>query len=482
MSQQTNNTVVTATKWSLVTEIAAKLVSPVSTMVLARLLTPEAFGVLVTVTMVISFAEIFTDAGFQKYIIQHKFKDESDLYQSTTVAFWSNFIFSLALWMGIALFSNQIAYLVGNDGYGLVIAIASICIPIESFSSIQMALFKRKMDFKTLFFIRIVGIMVPLVVTIPLAFLTHSYWSLVVGMMALNLINAILLTAKSSWKPRWFYSIRLFKEMFSFTVWSMLESVSIWLTGYIDVLIVGTTLSTYYMGIYRTSTATVGSIMSIITSSTTPVLFSALSRLQDNEAEFKQLFFKFQKLVGLLILPFGVGIYLFRDLITDILLGSQWKEASYFIGWWGLTSALTIVFSYYCSEVFRAKAKPKLSVLAQILHLLFLVPTVLFTVHYGFDTLCLSRSLVRLSLIAINLVLLYQLTKITPLKMFINIFHPVLASLAMFVLIVLLPSSENVYTSIAYLLICIAVYIVIVCMFVDERKVLCSLKRSILHR
>lgn len=482
MSQQTNNTVVTATKWSLVTEIAAKLVSPVSTMVLARLLTPEAFGVLVTVTMVISFAEIFTDAGFQKYIIQHKFKDESDLYKSTTVAFWSNFIFSLALWMGIALFSNQIAYLVGNDGYGLVIAIASICIPIESFSSIQMALFKRKMDFKTLFFVRIVGIMVPLVVTIPLAFLTHSYWSLVVGMMALNLINAILLTAKSSWKPRWFYSIRLFKEMFSFTVWSMLESVSIWLTGYIDVLIVGTTLSTYYMGIYRTSTATVGSIMSIITSSTTPVLFSALSRLQDNEAEFKQLFFKFQKLVGLLILPFGVGIYLFRDLITDILLGSQWEKASYFIGWWGLTSALTIVFSYYCSEVFRAKGKPKLSVLAQILHLLFLVPTVLFTVHYGFDTLCLSRSLVRLSLIAINLVLLYQLTKITPIKMFVNIFHSVLASLAMFVLMALLPSSENVYTSIAYLLICIAVYIVIVCMFVDERKVLCSLKRSILHR
>ena len=66
-----NNQVVNATKWSSLTELAAKLVAPISTMVLARLLTPDAFGVLVTATMIISFAEIFTDAGFQKYLIQH---------------------------------------------------------------------------------------------------------------------------------------------------------------------------------------------------------------------------------------------------------------------------------------------------------------------------------------------------------------------------------------------------------------------------
>ena len=73
-----NNKVLSATKWSGITEIAAKLVSPITTMVLARLLAPDAFGVLVTAQMVISFAEIFTDAGFQKYLIQHEFKDEDD--------------------------------------------------------------------------------------------------------------------------------------------------------------------------------------------------------------------------------------------------------------------------------------------------------------------------------------------------------------------------------------------------------------------
>ena len=76
-----------ATKWSSITEIAAKLISPIVNMVLARLLAPEAFGVVATITMVISFAEIFTDAGFQKYIIQHEFADDEELNKSTNVAF-----------------------------------------------------------------------------------------------------------------------------------------------------------------------------------------------------------------------------------------------------------------------------------------------------------------------------------------------------------------------------------------------------------
>ena len=100
-----NKKIVNATKWSGITEIAAKLVAPITTMVLARLLAPDAFGVLVTAQMVISFAEIFTDAGFQKYLIQHEFIDDDDKYKSTAVAFWSNFIFSMIVWLGICLCS-----------------------------------------------------------------------------------------------------------------------------------------------------------------------------------------------------------------------------------------------------------------------------------------------------------------------------------------------------------------------------------------
>ena len=73
MPNVNNKVVVNATKWSAITEVVAKLISPITSMVLARLLAPEAFGVVATITMIVTFAEIFTDAGFQKYLIQHEF-------------------------------------------------------------------------------------------------------------------------------------------------------------------------------------------------------------------------------------------------------------------------------------------------------------------------------------------------------------------------------------------------------------------------
>lgn len=480
MPEELNKKVVRATKWSSLTEIAAKLVSPISTMVLARLLAPDAFGILVTATMVISFAEIFTDAGFQKYLIQHKFETSEDLYKSTTVAFWSNLIMSLVIWLVIIFFSGQIAALVGSEGHGDVIAVSCFCIPLAAFSSIQMALYKRDLDFRTLFLVRIIGVLIPLVVTIPLAYFTRSYWSLIIGMIALNLSNAIILTVKSKWKPRLFYSLRLLKEMFSFTVWSMIEAISIWLTSYVDIFIVGTVLNEHYLGIYRTSMTTVGQIMGLITAATTPVLFSSLSRLQDDDTELRRMFFSFQKLVGILVIPLGAGIFLFQDLVTDILLGSQWQEAAHFIGLWGLTSALTIVLSHYCSEIYRAKGKPKLSVLVQALHIVCLVPVILWAVQHDFRFLCDMRALVRLTLIIINLFVLYHVVRISFAAMLRNILPAVIGSMIMTGFAFLTDAgSHTIFWQIVLCLACVIVYAGTLMIFPKERNIILNLKSKL---
>lgn len=477
MSETLDRKIVSATKWSSLSEIATKLVTPLTTMVLARLLTPEAFGVLTTASIAISFAEIFLDAGFQRYLIQHRFDTDDDLYKSTTVAFWSNIVFSLFLWIVIVVLSPVIARLVGNEGYGLVIAIASICIPIEAFSSVQMALFRRKLDFKTLFNVRIVGILVPVFVTIPLAFFTHSYWSLIIGMIVTNVSNAVLLTIKSNWKPSFFFNKRLLNEMLSFSLWSMVEAITVWMTGYLDVFIVGSMLNTYYMGIYRTSITTVGAVMAIITSTTSPILFASLSSLQNDEFEFKRLFFRFQRIVSLLLIPICFGLFIFRDLFTTILLGNQWQEASFFIGWWSLTSAFTIIFSNYCAEVFRAKGVPKMTVATQCIHLLFLVPTVMLTVHQGFETLCLSRSLIRITLIIPNLILLYKFVHISFVNMVKNIWHYLLASIPMF-LICRMIVFENIYiNTVVQVLICSLLYLCVLLLFPEERSLILNLKK-----
>ena len=425
-----------------------------------------------------SFAEIFTDAGFQKYLIQHKFDSDEDLYRSTNVAFWSNLVLSLVIWVVIICFSEKIATLVGNDGRGDVIAVSCFCIPLAAFSSIQMALYKRSFDFKTLFWVRIVGVLIPLLVTIPLAYFTRSYWSLIVGMIALNLSNAIILTVKSKWRPSLFYSFRLLKDMFSFTAWSMIEAVAIWMTGYVDIFIVGTMLNQYYLGVYRTSMSTVGQIMGLITAATTPVLFSSLSRLQDNDEELKRMFFSFQKLVGILVIPLGVGIYLFRDLITEILLGNQWTEASHFIGLWGLTSSITIVLAHYCSEMFRAKGKPRLSVFAQVLHMAFLVPAVLWAVDKGFDTLCNTRALVRLTLVVINAVLLYKIVRISIRQTISNIMPSLISILPMIVICLILQQiCTSMIAQLIYIVVSVSVYCGVLILFPKERNILLNLRK-----
>ncbi len=75
------------TKWSVLTEVGAKVISPIVNMILARLLTPEAFGVVATVTMITSFADIFSDAGFQKFLIQHDFKNQDDFLKAQQLHF-----------------------------------------------------------------------------------------------------------------------------------------------------------------------------------------------------------------------------------------------------------------------------------------------------------------------------------------------------------------------------------------------------------
>ena len=444
-------------------------------MLLARILTPEAFGVVATITMIISFAEIFTDAGFQKYLIQHEFTDDTDKDQSVNVAFWSNLILSLIIWLIIWLFSEPLAEIVGNPGLGNVITIACISIPLAAFSSIQMALYKRCFDFKTLFKVRIAGILVPIVITIPLAILLRSYWALILGTVSTNIVNAVTLTVYSKWRPRLFYSFGKLKEMLSYSIWSMIEAISIWATNYLDIFIIGIYLNEYYLGIYKTSMTTVGQITSLLTATTTPILFSALSRLQNDKTAFKELFFKFQKLVGILVIPLGVGIFCFRDFVTEILLGHQWFEAANFIGIWGLTSSITIVLSHYCSEVYRSMGKPKLSVLAQLLHIIVLCPAMIIAIRYDWTTIYITRSIVRLELVLVNLAIMYFIVKISPKMMIANITPSLIAAGMMGIIAtMLLPLNPSNLWSVFTIITCSIAYIISICIFKSERNILLS--------
>jgi PST family polysaccharide transporter len=477
MPDNLNKKILNATKWSTITEVMAKLVAPISSMVLARVLTPDAFGVVATLHMVIAFAEIFTDAGFQRYLIQHEFKDDADKDKSTNVAFWSNLVMSFALWGLIAIFNAPLAELVGSPGLGHVLIVACVSIPITSFSSIQMALFKRSFDFKTLFWRRLATILMPLCVTIPLALLMRSYWALVIGTIVTNLVNAILLTVKSNWRPRRYYSFARLKEMFSFCSWSILDSVLIWATGYIDIFFIGKALSVYYLGLYKTSIATVGHFTSLITASILPVVMPAIARLQDDYPKMRETLLKFQKYTAVLLMPLGVGMFMFRDLVTEVMLGSQWTEAAPFIGLWGLMQVIMVIFSRFCTNVYPAIGKPHISVISQILHLVVLIPAVIISGQYGFRPLYITRSLIRLEGLFVNFIFVYITIKQSPWKMIANVFPEIFSCLVMSgVAWALLRIDNSIVMSFVWVAVCVIVYFVTLSMFPKEKQIILNLK------
>lgn len=478
-----SNKVIIATKWSTITEVMAKLVSPVTNMILARIISPEAFGVVATVTMIVSFADMFTDSGFQKYLVQHEFENKEEIYINANVAFWTNFCISILLWMTIILFRDYIAILVGNPSLGRVIAIACLQLPLTSFSSIQMALYRRDFDFKTLFIVRMISVCIPFLITIPLALLGLKYWALIIGSISIQLLNAIILTLKSKWKPKFNYDLNVLKEMLSFSIWSLIEAISIWLSTWADAFIIGNALSQYYLGIYMTSITMVNALMLVITGSITPVLFSTLSRLQNDKEKFYKVFLKFQKSVSIIVFPLGAGVYLYSDLATKIMLGSQWSEASNVIGVWALTSSIHIVLSHFCSELYRAKGNPKLSFIAQILHLIILIPACIISSNYGFWPLVYVRSWIRLEMLFVHFIIMKYVVKFSFMKMVKNVSLTAIASLFMFLFGTILQQvSSGIVWSVFSILLCSIFYFGILMLNQDVKHEILGILRGIIPK
>ena len=470
-----NNKISSSVKWASVTEISAKMITPFTSMVLARLLTPDEFGVVATVTMVTSFADVFTDAGFQKYLIQKIFRNDKELNESANVAFWTNLSISCLFWVIIFIFSEQISSLVGNPGLGNVISVASISIILTSFSSIQSAIYKKKFDFKTLFIARIVGAFMPVFVTIPLALVGLSYWSIVIGTIATNFVNALILTVKSSWKPSFFYAFSILKRMFSFSMWTLVESVLVWLTSYVDIFIIGKFLTNYYLGIYKNSISMVTSLMNIIAASTVSVLLSALSVAKQDKKEFDTIFYSFQQQVCLLMIPLGVGVFLYRELATDILFGAQWKEASLLVGVYSLAQAFAMLTGQYISLTFTATERPKLSVISQILQLVELVALLLATVNKGFFYLAIARSVARALFGVINMILGKCFIHMSPIKMLKNMIPAILGSGVMSLLTLFLHRMfDSIIWDILMIMICATGYFATIMIIPESRKIVFS--------
>ena len=475
--------VVAAAKWSLITEILAKLITPVTNIILAHILAPTAFGILATIMMVISFAEMLADAGFQKFLVQYEFESEDEKQKNVSVAFISNIVLAIVLWLIIIIWRDELAILVGNEGLGFPLAVMGAMLPLGAFSSIQMAMYRRSFNFKFLLSIRMITIITPLFISIPMALAGFDYWSLIAGLLAAHLFTAIALCFQKKKLISIYFSSTVFRKMFSFSAWSLAEAFSIWLTAWVDTFIISHFLDAYYLGLYKMPTAIVTTVMAIATSSMAPVLFSALSRHQHNQVEFEKTFLTFQRYMALFLVPLGVGMFVYQDFIVEILLGPQWKLAGIVLGSWALSSSLVTAISYLISEAFRAKGMPNISFLAQMAHLFVLIPVIYVCVQYDFTTFVYARSIVRVQMIAVLLYLLAIYVGMNAWLVIRNIKSYIIASAVVGTgSYVLLHLHNSMIWTIFCICISLILYLVVLYLFPTERIILTKIWESVLLR
>lgn len=460
-----------ALKWSSITEFLAKIVTPLINMILARILAPDAFGVLATITMIISFAEIFVESGFQKFLIQHEFENKTREKQFFSVAFWSNLFFSLFIWLIIIAFQNQIADFAGSPELGIPIAITGVTIPVYGIIGVQNSELKKALNFKVLFYVRTISAFLPLVITVPLALLGFDFWSLIIGNIAGIFTQSLILYFLGGYKPSFYFSFSDLRYMIRFGVWTLLDGTATWITAWVDVLLISRYMSDYYLGIYKNTSTTVIALFAIITAALTPVLFSTLSKFQKDQKKFSDFFFKIQNVLCLILLPMSIGLYLYRDFGTLIMFGSKWSEAADILGIMSITLAIRLLTVSTYSDTYRAKGKFHIPLILQLIDIVIFIPTCIISIKSGFWTFVYARSLIQLDLLIPNIVFAYLLCGLSPKRALKNFFHPFVATVAMSVIAIQLRLISNTMVwNIISILICVIVYFLVISLFKYERE------------
>jgi O-antigen/teichoic acid export membrane protein len=367
-----------AFKWSVLGEVASRAVGPLVFIVLARLLVPEDFGVVAAAMVIISFSQVFTDAGLGKALIQRQNRVE----ESANVVFWLNLGIGLVIVAILIAAAPLIADFFHDERIAPIIRVLSLQILLAAFSSVHTALLQRDLDFKPLFWVRLVTTAVPSLASIPLAIYGMGYWALVAGTLIGQVVQSAVFWMISPWRPQWGLDCGLTRELIAFGKWAMLSGLLGWFYGWMDAIVVGHYLGSHDMGLYRTGCMFVTMVFGLIFPPLLPVLYSLFSRAQYDLPKLREALVMVAHVIALTALPIGFFLFVLRDEIADMLFGIPWQGVNQVIGFIALMQSLSWVVGAN-GEVYRAIGKPHVDTWANTIMLLIYSTGYLVSVQFG---------------------------------------------------------------------------------------------------
>lgn len=298
-----------------------KTLSFISTLVLARLLVPEDFGLIAMAMSQIALLEAATMFSFDLMLIQRAHVPRS-LYDT---AFTLNILFGIGAVVVNALLAYPTAYLYGDERLVPIILALSAAWLLKSFQNIGLVNFRRRMEFgKELRFmlsVRLIGF----VVALSLVFAWQSYWALIVGVIVSRLAGLVLSYVVEPFRPR--VSLEARGELLVFSKWLLLENILILLANRLPSVVIGRSFGATSVGHFMIASEIAQAPLTELVMPINRAVFPGFSRMSGDTQALRNGLIAVVAAVTLAILPACVGIFLVAEPIIRAFLGAQWLPA-----------------------------------------------------------------------------------------------------------------------------------------------------------
>lgn len=306
--------------WKFAERISAQLTSLVVSIVLARLLLPEYYGIVSIVMVIITLCNVLVSNGLGTALIQKKDADALDF----STIFHFGLLVSVAVYALLFLAAPWIAYHYEMSLLTPVIRVMGLRIILASVNVVQHAYVSKTMQFKRFFWSTLLGTVISGVVGIAMAYRGYGVWALVAQYLTNTTIDTIVLFITVRWRPRWMFSFSRLRGLLDFG-WKMMAAALVnEIYNSLRTLIIGKVYSTADLSFYNKADSFPTLISRNIESSLSSVLFPVISTVQDDTARVKQMLRTSVKVSSYVIFPMLLGFAVVAEDFVRIVLTEKW--------------------------------------------------------------------------------------------------------------------------------------------------------------
>jgi PST family polysaccharide transporter len=366
------------TSWSVISTIARQVLSFVCSVVMAKLLGPEAYGLMGMVTLIASFLLTFRDLGTTTVIIQRQ--TVSNRLLSTL--FWVNCGVGFALCLIVLCVSVPAAHFFNEPRLTKLLAVSSLSFIITSSGLVHNAVLTRNMAFGKLGITDLLSGVGGYVIAIPCALLGFGVWSLVFANLANSVISTALYWRLSGWMPSAEFDMEELRSVRKFSMNLSAFGLINYFSRNADNLIVGKVLGKVQLGYYQMAYNLMFYPIQNISSQITQVLLPAFSKIQNDDERYRSSYTRGCMLIGLFTFPVIAGMGILANPLIYALLGPKWAPAIILfqiLAPVGFAQSVQTV----AGQIFVAKARPDLLLKVGIGSAILFVTSFLIGVRYG---------------------------------------------------------------------------------------------------